>query len=180
MRSRLNGGRAPYPAETFEPVAIAGAHEDAGMHVEAARLCGPGALHSPTGGAFIEGHGRAVAGEAQESAAEEPQLHASFERREFGGLVRALLEGRSSSRPRRRSHGVMRLCGGPVGAGCARGGCFPEPSGELGEVCVHQPGDLECPPAYPVKRLLFAGFDDSRACMQCTCVAPRRMHTAAM
>jgi hypothetical protein len=65
-----------------------------------------------------------------------------------------------------------RLCGGPVGAGCEGGGCFPEPSGDLHEVCIHQSGDLECPAGYPVKHLLFGGFDDSRACGPCNCGAP--------
>jgi hypothetical protein len=67
---------------------------------------------------------------------------------------------------------IARVCGLDTAATCAGGRCAPEPPAPFGaSVCIHQPGDLECPSAYPQKTLLFDGFEDTRACSPCACGA---------
>jgi hypothetical protein len=39
-------------------------------------------------------------------------------------------------------------------------------------MCIYHEADVSCPDAYPDKHLVYAGFDDQRACSPCACSAP--------
>ena len=39
-------------------------------------------------------------------------------------------------------------------------------------MCIYHEADVSCPGAYPEKHLVYAGFDDQRACSACACSAP--------
>ncbi len=59
---------------------------------------------------------------------------------------------------------------------CASGDgiCVPVPSSPLEpNICVWQPGDLECPGEFSQKTLLYLGYDDTRACSSCECGEPQ-------
>lgn len=49
------------------------------------------------------------------------------------------------------------------------GRCFPPPGFAL---CVHHPGDVDCPAPYTAKELFHERAVDERACSACTCGAP--------
>ena len=60
-------------------------------------------------------------------------------------------------------------CGSAVSTGsCTGGSCYPAASG-FGNVCISQPGDVQCPAEFPVRSLYFQGIDDRRDCAQCGC-----------
>lgn len=61
-----------------------------------------------------------------------------------------------------------------LGAGCEAAGavCVPPAPASLG-TCVFAPGNLACPEELPVKALLWESYEDTRACSQCACGAPK-------
>jgi hypothetical protein len=63
----------------------------------------------------------------------------------------------------------------PVQNGCSAGQiCAPAPAAPMeARLCVFQSGDVACPAGgYSVKRTVFAGVHDTRACTPCSCGAP--------
>lgn len=71
----------------------------------------------------------------------------------------------------------------PTRGGCAAEEvCAPLPSAAMGlRPCVFQSGDVACPAGpYSVKRVLYGGAVDSRACSTCGCAAPTGSCTATI
>ncbi len=58
--------------------------------------------------------------------------------------------------------------------GCSDPGqaCVPSAVPPDFSMCIYHEGDASCPDAYPDKHLVYAGFDDQRACSACACSAP--------
>ncbi len=50
--------------------------------------------------------------------------------------------------------------------------CVPAAAPPDFSMCIYHHEDVSCPDAYPDKHLVFAGFDDQRACSSCVCSAP--------
>ena len=67
-------------------------------------------------------------------------------------------------------------CRGMVtsGPGCSDPGqtCMPSAVPPDFSMCIYHEGDASCPDSYPQKHLVYAGFDDQRACSDCACSAP--------
>lgn len=65
------------------------------------------------------------------------------------------------------------LCEGSASTGACGAGeiCAPPLVAPFGATyCVHQTGDIECPPQYPARNVVYGdGFDDTRACTSCAC-----------
>lgn len=68
---------------------------------------------------------------------------------------------------------LVAACGGATATrNCEGGGeCVPAPNDPFAaRACIHQDGDLECPPGpYAEKILTYGGADDTRDCSTCTC-----------
>lgn len=63
------------------------------------------------------------------------------------------------------------LCGGELDdVGCAAGESCVPPQSEA--VCIWAEGERTCPAAFPNAEVLYAGFEDTRACTACTCGEP--------
>lgn len=71
-------------------------------------------------------------------------------------------------------------CGASAGPACENGGtCLPTPSAPFeSSFCLAATGDLECPGAYPNKRLVFNGLNDDRSCGACQCMPYCVLHGA--
>jgi hypothetical protein len=66
-----------------------------------------------------------------------------------------------------------RACGGKLDPACDGVACIHQDRESDGFIaCVYRDGDRECPVAYPVQHVFYAGFDDQRACTSCECGAP--------
>ena len=93
-RQALQAERRPraVAAQAFQSFAVARAHHDARMHIEPRRFRHPRALARSAKASLLsrERHGRAISREVNVGASEEGYLHARFERRELGRLVRAV------------------------------------------------------------------------------------------
>jgi hypothetical protein len=64
---------------------------------------------------------------------------------------------------------TTRACRVAGTATCPSGdGCRP-PDVEGWATCITQPGDAECPAAFPSKQLVHDGLDDTRGCNPCNC-----------
>ncbi|MFS8066439.1 MAG: hypothetical protein ACMG6S_08700 [Byssovorax sp.] len=67
-------------------------------------------------------------------------------------------------------------CRGMVtsGPGCSDPGqtCVPSAVPPDFSMCIYHEADVSCPDSYPQKHLVYAGFDDQRACSDCACSAP--------
>ena len=56
-----------------------------------------------------------------------------------------------------------------LGEDCAAGVCVPQPPEGFESLCVLRPGDAECPPPFPARRVLFETLNDARSCGSCDC-----------
>ena len=67
-------------------------------------------------------------------------------------------------------------CRGPTtsGPGCndMHTTCVPFAVPPEFSVCIYKSSDASCPDTYPEKHLVYADFDDHRACSACACSAP--------
>lgn len=67
-------------------------------------------------------------------------------------------------------------CRGPISSGheCSdhRKSCVSFVAPPEFATCIFTHSDVSCPDTYPEKHLVFAGFDDQRACTACACSAP--------
>lgn len=61
-----------------------------------------------------------------------------------------------------------------TGFGCSDPGqtCVPAAVPPDFAMCIYHEADVSCPDSYPLKHLVYAGFDDQRACSPCACSAP--------
>jgi hypothetical protein len=50
--------------------------------------------------------------------------------------------------------------------------CVPAAAPPDFSMCIYHHEDVSCPDAYPDKHLVYAGFDDQRACSSCACSPP--------
>jgi hypothetical protein len=60
-----------------------------------------------------------------------------------------------------------------LGFGCSDPGqtCVPTAAPPEFAMCIYHEADVSCPDSYPEKHLVYAGFDDQRACSACACSA---------
>lgn len=65
------------------------------------------------------------------------------------------------------------VCRAPAGGGCGGDAvCAPPPPASATDaVCIAAAGEGDCPSAYPLKTVLYEGFDDGRDCTDCSCAA---------
>ena len=64
------------------------------------------------------------------------------------------------------------LATSPLGCNDPGQACVPAAVPPDFSVCIYHEADVSCPDAYPDKHLVYAGFDDQRACSACACSAP--------
>ena len=65
------------------------------------------------------------------------------------------------------------MCGGAVdeepGACSGSEVCVAPSASPYGAICVYRSGDHTCPSGFSNKELLYGGYNDTRACSNCTC-----------
>ena len=64
------------------------------------------------------------------------------------------------------------LATSPLGCSDRGQACVPSAMPPDFSMCIYHEADVSCPDAYPDKHLVYAGFDDQRACSLCACSAP--------